>query len=66
MKKIKFISIIITTYNSIKSLELILKSLNSQDSRIKFEVIIANDGSSYETEIALKNECHFQKTNVCR
>ncbi len=50
----KAISIIISTYNSSKSLNLVLKSYCRQKEK-NFEVIIADDGSTDETALVIQN-----------
>lgn len=54
------ISIIIKTYNWPESLSLVLKSLDTQKTNIKFEVIIADDGSDARTLDLINN----LKTNL--
>jgi glycosyltransferase involved in cell wall biosynthesis len=54
-----FISVIVTTYNAPKALEVVLKALENQAFNLKnFEVIIADDGSGPVTKEAIE---HFQK-----
>ena len=54
------ISIIIKTYNWPEALSLVLKSLDTQKTNIKFEVIIADDGSDARTIDLINN----LKTNL--
>ena len=49
------ISVIIKTYNWPEALSIVLKSLNVQKTSIKFEVIIADDGSTQSTEDLIQN-----------
>jgi len=48
------LSIIISTYNHPAALALILRALDNQDLQDKFEVIIADDGSTKETRALIK------------
>lgn len=52
------ISLIITTYNNPAFLELILKSILSQR-LMPLEVIIADDGSTYETRVLIDSYRKF-------
>lgn len=46
----KLISVIVTTYNWPQALELVLQSLAAQMCDIKYEVIVADDGSTADTK----------------
>ncbi|MFK7815690.1 MAG: glycosyltransferase family 2 protein [Gammaproteobacteria bacterium] len=60
------ISVIISTYNRPNALLCVLRSLNDQSSLI-FDVVIADDGSTRETEVMLakfRNESKFEMRHV--
>lgn len=67
MQKNLKISVIIKTYNWPEALSLVLKSLNQQKTKYKFEVIIADDGSNSQTLSLinnLKNQLKYQLKHI--
>ncbi|MBN2689955.1 MAG: glycosyltransferase family 2 protein [Gammaproteobacteria bacterium] len=55
MNKIPNISVIVSTYNRPEALKLVLLALNAQEGNHKFEVVVADDGSTVETKYLIKN-----------
>jgi len=51
------VSLIITVYNRPKELELVLKSIERQSYQ-PYEVVIADDGSNFDTQKFINNYCH--------